>query len=263
VARTEVLTSPANPLLKEIRRAIVRGAQTRDGYCVAETFHLLEEALGSGCAIGTVLAAESAEAAVEARVRERPGTRLAVLPDALFQSLSATEASQGVMTLVRPPVWELEQLFAGRPLVAVLDGVQDPGNAGAIVRACEAFGATGAMFLKGAASPYNPKAVRASAGSVFRVPIITGLEAEAARAALKRHGVEVYAAAPSAGMELKDARLTRGCALVIGNEGRGVSAELRAGAAGLRIPTSGVESLNAAMAAGILLYEARRQRTLR
>jgi TrmH family RNA methyltransferase len=261
VVRAEAVTSPANPLLKDIRRAIARGARTREGYCVAETVHLLEEALGSGCAIGAVLAAEAARSTVEDRLRRRPETRLLVLADALFQSLSDTEAAQGVMALVRPPEWKLDQLFAGQALVVVLDGVQDPGNAGAIIRAAEAFGATGLVFLKGTVSPYNPKAVRASAGSVFRVRLVAGTEAVPARAALEGHGLDVYAAAPSGAMDLGQARLARGCAFVIGSEGRGVSQEWSAGATGLRIPTSRVESLNAATAAAILLYEARRQRT--
>jgi TrmH family RNA methyltransferase len=262
VVKAEVVTSPANPLLKEVRRAIARGTRTREGYCVAETFHLLEEALGSGCAIGAVLAAESARRAVEAHLRRLPGTRLAILSDALFQAVSGTQAAQGVMTLVRPPEWEVDQLFAEQPLVVVLDGIQDPGNAGAIVRAAEAFGATGLMFLKGTVSPANSKAVRASAGSIFRVPLVAGLDAAAALAALESRGLDVYAAAPSASKKLEEADLTRGCAFVIGSEGRGVCAEMSAGAEGLRIPIRGVESLNAALAAGILLYEARRQRTL-
>ena len=260
VVKAEAVTSPANPLLKEIRRAIARGARTSEGFCVAETFHLLEEALTSGCDMGAVLAAESAQSAVEAQLRRRPQTRLLVLADALFRSLSDTETAQGVMALVRPPQWDLDRLFTGQPLVVVLDGVQDPGNAGSIIRAAEAFGATGLVFLKGTVSPYNPKAVRASAGSIFRVPLVTALDAAAARAALEAHGLDVYAAAPSGAKNLDEAGLTRGCAFVIGSEGRGVSPEWTAGAAGLRIPTRGVESLNAATAAAILLYEARRQR---
>ncbi|MCC7347680.1 MAG: hypothetical protein IT538_09820 [Variibacter sp.] len=122
--------------------------------------------------------------------------RVAVLPDALFQGLSGTESSQGVMALVRPPEWKLEQLFRGRPLVVALDGVQDPGNAGTIARTAEAFGATGLMFLKGTASPFNPKTLRASAGSLFRIPFLHGIDAALARAALRQHG-EVYAGGPA------------------------------------------------------------------
>ncbi len=82
--------------------------------------------------------------------------------------------SQGVVTLLRPPTWTLDHVFRGLSLVVVVDGVQDPGNGGAIVRAAEAFGATGVVFLKGSANPYNPKALRASAGSVFRIPLVAG-----------------------------------------------------------------------------------------
>lgn len=258
--RPETITSAANPLLREIRRNMSRALLTDDGCCVAETFHVLEEALRSDCVVKVVLVSESVRSAVERHVRGLAGVRLIVLPDPLFQGLSSTESSQGVMALVKPPVWTLEQLFRSPPLVVVLDGVQDPGNAGSIVRAAEAFGASGVMFLKGSVSPYNPKTIRASAGSLFRVPMVAGVDPALARAALKQKRVDVYAAHPSGKKSLGDADLSRSCAVIIGSEGRGVSEDLRKGAIDLRIPVSGVESLNAAMAAGIVLYEARRQR---
>ena len=265
--KPESISSAANPLLKDVRRAIVRGALTSDGWCVAETFHLLEEALRSDCEVKIVLAAESVRSAAESHVRRRSGIRIAVLPDALLQRLSDAETSQGVIALVKPPVWELEKLFRGRPLVVVLDGLQDPGNAGAIVRAAEAFGATGILFLKGTVSPWNPKTLRASAGSLFRVPYLHGVDAAIARAALQQNKVELYAGVPArngaAFRSIADVDLTAPCGLIVGNEARGVSAALRSAALDVSIPTAGVESLNAAMAAGILLYEARRQRAIR
>jgi TrmH family RNA methyltransferase len=265
--KVERITSAANPLLKEVRRAIVRGGLTEQGWCVAESFHLLEEALRSEREVKVALAAESALPAVEARVRGLSGIRMVALPDALFQRLSGTETSQGVMALVQPPVWELDQLFRGCPLVVVLDGIQDPGNAGAIVRAAEAFGATGALFVKGSASPYNPKTLRASAGSLFRVPCLHGVDAAVARAALEQDKVQLYAGVPARTgapvRSIAEVDLTGRCALVIGNEAHGVSEELRDAALEVFIPTVGVESLNAAVAAGIMLYEARRQRSLR
>src|SRR6266568_5788788 len=128
--RAETISSAANPLLKDVRRAILRGSLTQQGWCIAESFHLLEEALRSDCEIKAVLAAESVKSAAEAHVRRLPGMKVVVLPDALFQSIAATETSQGVMALVNPPVWTLDSLFGARPLVVVLDGLQDPGNAG-------------------------------------------------------------------------------------------------------------------------------------
>jgi TrmH family RNA methyltransferase len=291
MAKSETIVSAANPLLKDVRRAIARGGLTQQGWCVAETFHLLEEALRSECEVKMVMAAESARPAAEARVRGLTGVKVAVLPDALFQSISDTEASQGVLALVNPPEWRIDQLFRGNALVVVLDGLQDPGNAGAILRAAEAFGATGAIFLKGTVSPYNPKTLRASAGSLFRVPYLHGVDAELALAALRQHKVELFAGVPAPGVPapgvhapgvhasgvpmsgvpmshngtvrwLANVDLTVKCGLIIGNEARGVCAELRSAALDVSIPTVGVESLNAAMAAGILLYEARRQRAL-
>ena len=253
--------------MKSVRRAIARGTLTDDGLCVAESFHLIEEALRSECAVKVVLAARSVQSAVEAHVRRLAGIRMAVLPDALFESVAGTESSQGVIALVEPPAWILEQLFRGRSLVVALDGVQDPGNAGAIVRAADAFGATGVMFLKGAVSPFNPKTLRASAGSLFRVPFVHTLDAELARAAFKQNKVDVYAGVPFTAQNhvksLAGVDFTRKCAVIIGSEGRGVSQNLHAGAIDLAVPTVGVESLNAAMAASVILYEARRQRSLK
>ncbi len=254
------LTSAKNPLLKDVRRAVARGALTEDGCCVAETFHLLEEALRSDCEVRAVLVAESVQSAVDNHVRGLKQVRVIVVADALFNTISATESSQGVIALVRPPVWTLDQLFRGQALVVVLDGIQDPGNAGTIVRSAEAFGATGVIFVKGTVSPYNPKSLRASAGSLFRVPYVYGLDEELTRVTLEQRRIEAYAAAPRGNKSLQEIDLTRRCALVIGSEGRGVSEKLRAACLDLRIPTLGVESLNASAAASILLYEARRQR---
>ena len=267
MARIETISSAANPLIKSVRRAIARGALTDDGLCVAESFHLLEEALRSDCAIKTVLAARSVESAVAAHVRRLNSIRLAVLPDALFETLAGTESSQRVIALVVPPSFVLEQLFRGRSLVVALDGVQDPGNVGTIVRAVEAFGGSGVLFLKGTASPFNPKTLRASAGSLFRVPFVHAIEPDLARAALQQNKLDVYAAVPFSNQNrvkpLVYADLTRKCAVIIGSEGHGVSEKLHSGAIDLAIPTTGVESLNAAMSASVILYEARRQRSLK
>jgi RNA methyltransferase, TrmH family len=255
-----IVTSARNPLLKEVRRAILRGTTTEDGFSVAESFHLLEEALRSDCEIAAVFAAESVRTAVESHVRGLKKIRVVVLPDELFRSISATEASQGVMALVRPPKWSIEQIFRGQSLAVILDGLQDPGNAGAIVRAAEAFGATGVVFLKGTVSPYNPKCLRASAGSVFRVPLVAGMDERLTLAAVEQRKLEMFALMPKGSLDLSQCNFGRKCAIIVGSEGRGVSERLRAKAMDLRIPTVGVESLNAALAAGIALYAARLQR---
>lgn len=256
----QLLTSPRNPLLKEVRRAISRGSLTDEGLCVAEGFHILEEALRSGCEVAAVFAAESVRPAVEARVKGLKQARVVGLQDELFQTLAATEASQGVIALVRPPAWKLEQLFGEQALVIVLDGVQDPGNAGTILRSAEAFGATGVALLKGSVNPYNPKCVRASAGSVFRVPLVASVEEPLLLAAVDQREVEMVALVPVALVDIAEWDFKRPTALVVGSEGRGIRVTLRVESMGVRIPTVAVESLNAATAAGIALYEARRQR---
>jgi len=248
--KIESITSAANPLVKDVRRAILRGGLTDDGWCVAESFHLLEEALRSGREIPVVLISDSVRSMAN-------GLRTVILPDKLFQSIASTETSQGVIALVEPPVWSIEQLFGPHSLVVVLDGLQDPGNAGAIVRTAEAFGATGVMFLKGTVSPHHPKTLRASAGSLFRIPFAAGTAED-----LARPGLLLYAAMPFTGSRrmVADVDFKRPCAIVIGSEGRGVSPEVHALCEEIAIPTMAVESLNAAAAAAVLLYEARRQR---
>jgi TrmH family RNA methyltransferase len=254
------LTSPRNPVLKEVRKAILRGTTTEDGFCVAESFHLLEEALRGDCEIRAVFAAESVRSAVESHVRGLKQIQVTVLSDELFRSISSTESSQGVVALVRPPAWTVDQLFRGQSLAVILDGLQDPGNAGAILRAAEAFGATGVACLKGSVDPYNPKCLRASAGSIFRVPLVSSLDQHLLMAAIEQRKLDLYALMPQAPRELGDSNFSRKCAIIVGSEGRGVSERLRAKATEVRIPTVGVESLNAALAAGIALYAARRQR---
>ena len=257
MSRVETITSAANPLVKELRRAIGRGSLTEDGLFIAESFHLLEEALRSGCEIPVVLVAESAASRVSS-----PVPRTVILPDALFQTITTTENSQGVIALVRPPKWTLDQVFALKSLVVVLDGLQDPGNVGSILRAAEAFGATGAIFVKGTVGPQHPKTLRASAGSLFRLPYVTGLDGTAVCSLLRKERVVVYAAMPYTGSEhlAEDVDLRRRCALIIGGEGQGIGKELHQMAEYVAIPTVGVESLNAAVAAAVLLYETRRQR---
>ena len=260
--RIDYLSSPANPLLKEIRRAVARGDMVNGGLWIAEGFHLLEEAMKSKVPVPFVLASEPVQASVVRLVSGRDDVRILILPDPLFQSVAPTESTQGVMALVQPPEWELEDLLQHRVLLVILDRLQDPGNAGAVMRVAEAFQATGVAFMKGSVSPWNPKALRASAGSSFRMPFVDGLEPSDIEAALRDHKLDLWAATPwnPGALEAAQADFTRPAAIVIGSEGQGISDAIHAIARGVAIPTSGVESLNAATAAAVLLYEACRQR---
>lgn len=262
-----------NPLVKQIRRAAAHGTLTDDGYAVAEGRHLLEEAVKARCEIRAVIVSESAKPGIAGHLSRLPELRQ--VSEKTFRALSRTETPQGVLALVKPPAADLTSMLAGdtliaiNTLIAILDGIQDPGNAGAIVRVAEAFGATGAIFLKGAVDPFHPRAVRSAAGSSFRLPIVAHVDAGAGLDALG--ALRIYAAMPRpagigggnderASLELRDADFTGPCAIAIGGEGRGVSERLAARAIPVHIPTRNVESLNAAVAAGILFYEARRQR---
>ena len=260
IVSRQVISSAANPLLKQVRRALTRGTLTEEGYAVAESFHLLEEALRSELEVANVLVAASVRKAVERHVGRLQGVRLTVVDDELLNKIATTESSQGVIALVRPPVWDLDAVFRGRSLVVALDGIQDPGNAGTIVRSTEAFGGTGVLFLPGSVSPFNSKLLRASAGSMFRVPFVHGVDVDLVQAAFQQRKVQVLAASPRARPRADRCDWTQPTVLLVGSEGRGVSEVFGRRARGVRIPTTGVESLNAATAAGVLLYEAARRR---
>ena len=253
-----MLTSPKNPLLKSVRRAISRGTSTGDGFAIAEGLHLLEEAVRSRCEFRAVLVDEFARDAAAPWESRLP---IEHITHAVFREIATTENSQGVISLVRLPEWTLDRVLEGEALVMALDGIQEPGNAGAIVRAAEAFGATGVVFLKGTASPFNPKSLRAAAGSLFRIPFVHGIEDHAFAGAASDRGLKLYAAMPSNATAVHQMDLRQRCAIVMGSEGHGVGPALAAVATPIRVPTRGVESLNAAVAAGVLLYEAQRQRS--
>jgi RNA methyltransferase, TrmH family len=258
--RVEAVTSAANPLLKSIRRAVSRGDLTAEGHCVAEGFHLLEEAILRGSSVAAVLFTAAAAPAVEARSSRLPGARMLSVPEPVFASISSTETTQGVIALIEPAVWTLDAVIAAGSVI-VLDGIQDPGNAGAIVRSAEAFGAGGAVFLKGTVSPFNTKCLRASAGSLLRFPHAHGVANRDLLGCLKRNGIPMFVAMPVDGVPINAAPLAGRCAIAFGSEGHGVSREVAVASSAIRIPTSRVESLNASVAAGVILYEAWRQRT--
>jgi TrmH family RNA methyltransferase len=192
-------------------------------------------------------------------------TEVLMMPRELLDSVLATETPQAVAALVEPPDWAWADLIGVRtskaPLLVVLAGLQDPGNLGTIVRSAEAFGANGILCLPGTVSAWNPKAVRASAGSIFRVPLMAVGEEEAFEQ-LRKAAVRILTTAVQGAEEAQRVDLAESVALLIGNEGNGVPADLAIHAdASVTIPCPGsVESLNAAIATSVLLYEASRQR---
>ena len=243
-----------HPLLKSIRKAVQRGTRTDDGFAVAEGFHLFHEAVRANTPIGAVVATTRAAAQLDDTVRYY------TVDDATLAQISSVENSQGIISLLTVNDQPLARIFEGRTLAIALDGIQDPGNAGAIVRSAEAFGATGVVFLKGSANPWNPKALRASAGSLLRLPFALA-DWDTFLAEVEARQLPLYSAHPRAEKRADEVPLNNPAAILIGNEGRGVPADHERHATPVRIPIQNVESLNAALAAGILLYEARRQRS--
>jgi len=260
-----IVQSKQNARLKELRRALTSPGRKAAGLVGIEGPHLLEEAMRAELQIRCVFADERMRPWVEGLELEFEVDVL-ILPSGILAGTLSTETPQPVAALVKPPEWNWADVLsvrAGSPaLVVVLAGLQDPGNLGTIVRSTEAFGASGVVCLPGTVSPWNQKALRASAGSVFRVPIVDADEAEAI-CQMRKAGVRVLTTAVEGAQAANEADLRASVALVIGNEGNGVPAALAAQAdAAVTIPCPGpVESLNAAVAAGVLLYEASKQRT--
>jgi TrmH family RNA methyltransferase len=266
-----VVESKQNARLKELRKAVSAPGRGAGALVGIEGPKLIEEALRAGLRVKTIFVAQgpdhASERMLEALTLPRE-TEVLHLPKKLLDQALATETPQSIAALIEPPQWSWEQLLGSRrnaaPLVIVLAGLQDPGNLGTILRSAEAFGATGVVSLPGTVSAWNAKAVRASAGSVFRVPFLTSEIVECIPR-LHGAGLAIFAALSHGAQQAHSADLARPVALIIGNEGNGVPGALAARADGtITIPFPGpVESLNAAVAASVLLYEASRQRATR
>jgi RNA methyltransferase, TrmH family len=270
-SRGMTITSRENNWLKVFRVAL-QGSRPEENRVGMEGARLVQEAAQSGIEFEAVLAGASGEKALAAllAVLDRPALVLRTT-DKLFASVSGTETPQGIAALVRPHSFSFEDILRGGvPLVVVLVGVQDPGNVGTILRSAEALGATGAIASHGTAHPHAPKVMRASAGSALRFPVVRGAAAPVAIAQLRVSGLRIIAASTSAASASGDAGalapekidFRAPSAILIGNEGGGLPPEVERSADALvRIPLAEpVESLNAAVAASLLLYEAARQR---
>jgi TrmH family RNA methyltransferase len=265
-----IVESKQNARVKELRQAFAqvgrsgRGLMGGDSRFVGiEGPKMLAEALHAGLRVKAVFVARGSEQLL-APPRLPPEVEILELPRALLDSALATETPQPIAALVEPPDWSWAQVLgkhASTALILVLAGIQDPGNLGTILRSAEAFGASGVVSLPGTVSAWNPKAVRASAGSVFRVPVIAA-KAEECFARLREAGVRILATTVRSATPAGQVDMASSIALVIGNEGNGLAGDLLAKSdAKITIPCPGsVESLNAAMAATVLLYEAARQR---
>ncbi|MGC1362740.1 MAG: RNA methyltransferase [Silvibacterium sp.] len=256
-----IVQSRQNVRVKELRAAFTRAIRTEPGLLAIEGEHLVLEAIASGLELAVVFIQTGSEALLD-RLGVPEETEILALPPEVFASAVHSESPQGIAAFVKPPAFTLQQVLNGpQPLILIAAGLQDPGNLGTLIRSAEAFGATGYITLPGTVSLDNQKTLRASAGSIFRLPGTPACEDELFKALAQRQ-IKILAAVATQGESLAQQNLTRPFALIIGNEGSGIPSEiLRHADARVTIPMPGpVESLNAAIAGSILLYEAARQR---
>jgi TrmH family RNA methyltransferase len=263
-AAPQPITSRQNARVRLLRAAFNNNGKPDHGTVAIEGGHLIAEALRSGLRLDSIFVSQTAQqkhAEEFLRLQHRAGTSVYVLADDVFRSTAGTESPQGIAALVVPPVFDLAATTETKnPLLLALDALQDPGNLGTLVRSAEAFAATGVMMLPGTVSAWNQKSLRASAGSVFRMKIAAAQVEDLAAMAAK--GMKIFAAVASGGVPVSEVDFRGPAVVLIGNEGAGISDAALALATEritLRMPGP-VESLNAAVAGSLLLYEASRQR---
>ncbi len=254
------ITSQQNPLIQTIKRAVHKNQAAPGGVLVAEGPHLLAEALRGLWEIEQVLVSSAARAR-HGLLIDTVNAPVLDVAESVLAAIADTATTQGIVTLLKPREWAWADLLSSQSLIVVFESVQDPGNVGTIIRSAEAFGATGILLLRGTAQLSNGKTLRAAAGSIFRMPYLDGLAASEARALLRDSGIACYGLTAGADRGIDSVDLTQSCALIVGNEGSGISAEMLSTVEGIAIRTAGVESLNAGIACSIALYEARRQRS--
>ncbi len=279
VARLRRIEGRHNALVKQLRQAFSRAELTESGECAIEGLRIVAEAIRSGLAFRAVFFRESARDRAE-RLLPQIGSHVEtlLLPDRLFDSVVPSESPQGVAALVRVKSFPLDDILERLEVgpIVVLVGLQDPGNVGTIFRSAEAFGSAGVVLGEGTVSPFNSKVVRGSAGSVFRLPMVHGHGQKPSSSVplslsdklgnviekLRANGVRLIATSSHKGTRLDQAGLKGPLAIFFGNEGAGLTRELMGKMDEIvAIPHAAqVESLNAGVAASIVLYDAARQR---
>lgn len=251
------IESRQNGRIRQLRSALRRAVKSPDGSIAIEGEHLLEEALRSGLKIRTIFVRLGRENRLPPNLPD-DAEILLVNPEA-FDSAVSTDHPQGVAAIVSAPHFNPEQMFHTTPMVIVTASLQDPGNVGTLLRSAEAFGATGMILLPGTASLWNGKTLRASSGSAFRLPALS-MTADEMFSTLRSKGISLFAAVAHDGDS--EANFSGPTAILIGNEGAGLPQDwLSRVDHRITIPCpGGTESLNAAVAGSVLLYEAACQR---
>jgi TrmH family RNA methyltransferase len=261
------IASKSNPMIKTIRQVADQARSAPPDLVLAEGIRLLEEAVASGLEIEALLISEGFGRADRERslldTLSRTRVRGFRAAESLFRYASGVLNPQGVLALVHLPILRLNDAeLPEKPLVICACGLQDPGNFGSLIRTAAAAGASLLCALTGTVSARNPKTVRASAGAVFRLPIVEHVSAGAFLAFCRERSISPLISSARAGACHSRTDLTGSCALLFGNEGSGLDADEWAGIPSVRIPMTGrVESLNVAAAGAVLMFEAFGQRS--
>jgi TrmH family RNA methyltransferase len=252
----KLIESPKNPLVKRV--VDIRDRKTRRSEFMIEGPHLVQAALDAGAVVKQVF---FAGVKYKSLLKQLSGVKAEIyeVSDRVFNKLSDTETPQGILAIVALKPATLDTLYVKSPMV-VLDGVQDPGNVGTIIRTADASGAGAVILLQGTCDALSQKALRASSGSIFSVPVIKATR-KAIADELRNKGFRIVVTAVDAELSIFNADLGGPLALVLGNETKGVSPELKRAADLLvKIPVrGGAESLNVASSAAVALYEALRR----
>ncbi len=260
------ITSGQNPVIKEIRALANRKYRDEKKLYFIEGIRFVEEALREKAEIDKILLSErlscsKAGEEILAGVRAA-GYNTFLLPEKLFKEISDTESPQGIMAVLKARRHDLNDIIGDINCLLILESVQDPGNLGTIIRTADAGGITGIIMSKGCVDIYNPKVLRSTMGSVFRVPICISDDLAGAIDIIREKGIKVYAAHLKGKINYFEADFKGNIAVIIGNEANGISDTAAASSDMLiKIPMLGrTESLNASVAAGLLIYESVRQR---
>jgi RNA methyltransferase, TrmH family len=260
------LTSKDNPLLKLVRLVALQAQKAPQDLVLAEGVRCIEEAIGINCSIEAVLYSEEFGVSErEARLMatlSRQKTKLYCTSERMLKSVSDVQSPQGVLALVHVPGIALRNWApVPRPLILCACGLQDPGNLGTLIRTAASASASLVCTTAGTVSPRNPKAIRASAGGFFRLPVIDRLDPPEFLSFCRVHSITPYLTDAQGERSYTDVDYTSGCAILLGNEGRGIVKTAWEDMESIRIPMApGVESLNVATAGALVLFEAFRQR---
>ncbi|HHV44183.1 MAG TPA: RNA methyltransferase [Firmicutes bacterium] len=260
------ITSRQNQYVKTARLLKTRKGRLKEGKVLLEGVRLVDDALlvGNLHFCWALVTKEFLDSGQHQGLARRLQTRCPVfmITQDLMEDIADTQQPQGIAAVVEPPEYDLEACLGSHPLILIGDRIADPGNAGTIIRTAAAARASGVVFTPGSVDLYNPKCLRASMGAVFRIPICQEVAPAALVSLLQEHGITLYGATGQGASYYTEVDFRQAVAIALGSEAFGLSPQLESMVAErVAIPMgNGVESLNVAIAAGVLLYEAHRQR---